>query len=91
MNAPTAAQIYPGAEIYVDGFDHTAFQFVLPYFIAAYKAGSTDVPVPTEGAVAWYRTTPKSVCSDGGKHNQALLADPRSRIDLIFTTWLINQ
>lgn len=71
LNSPAASvgQIYPGAEAYVEGFDHTAFQFVLPYFISAYKAGNTDVPIPTEGAVAWYRTTPKAACSDGGKHN----------------------
>ena len=90
INAPTPAQIFPGAEIYVDGFDHTAFQFVLPYFIAAYKAGSTDVPVPTEGAVAWYRTTPKSVCSDGGKYKQALLTVDPPVPYLIFATRLTN-
>ncbi|RYP36998.1 hypothetical protein DL767_003153 [Monosporascus sp. MG133] len=66
INEPTPAQIYPGAEIYVNGFNHKAFQFVLPYFISAYKAGTANVPLPAEGAVAWYRTTPKNVCSDGG-------------------------
>ncbi|KAF3014008.1 hypothetical protein E8E14_009644 [Neopestalotiopsis sp. 37M] len=67
LNNPVTAQIVSGAETYVDGYDHTAFRFVLPYFIAAYKAGTADVDLPTgEGAVAWYRTTSKSVCSDGG-------------------------
>ncbi|KAI0164129.1 glycoside hydrolase family 71 protein [Xylariaceae sp. FL1272] len=66
INAPVTAQIVSGAEGYINGFDHTAFRFVLPYFISAYKAGSTDVAVPTTGAMAWYRTTPKAVCGDGG-------------------------
>ncbi|KAI0408495.1 glycoside hydrolase family 71 protein [Xylaria palmicola] len=66
INAPINHQIVSGAETYVNGFDHTAFRFVLPYFISAYKAGNTNVAVPSEGAVAWYRTTPKAVCGDGG-------------------------
>ncbi|KAI1850526.1 hypothetical protein JX266_003808 [Neoarthrinium moseri] len=66
INNPVTAQIVSGAEGYVNGFDHTAFRFVLPYFIAAYKAGNTDVALPSEGAMAWYRTTSKSVCGDGG-------------------------
>lgn len=57
----------PGADTYVNGFDHTAFRFVLPYFISAYKAGNTNVAVPSEGAMAWYRTTPATICGDGGK------------------------
>lgn len=68
INAPVAAQIVSGANAYVDGYDHTAFRFVLPYFIAAYKAGTTtDVELPAEGAMAWYRTTPATICSDGGE------------------------
>jgi glucan endo-1,3-alpha-glucosidase len=67
INAPIAHQIVSGANTYVDGFDHTAFRFVLPYFINAYKAGDANVAVPSEGAVAWYRTTPATICSDGGK------------------------
>ncbi|KAI1758810.1 glycoside hydrolase family 71 protein [Hypoxylon sp. FL1150] len=66
INDPIAAQIVSGAEAYVDGFAHSAFRFVLPYFISAYKAGTADVSLPSEGAVAWYRTTPASVCGDGG-------------------------
>ncbi|KAI1802096.1 glycoside hydrolase family 71 protein [Daldinia bambusicola] len=66
INAPVPAQIVSGAESYINGFDHSAFRFVLPYFISAYKAGNPDVAVPTEGAVAWYRTTPATVCADGG-------------------------
>ncbi|ETS82253.1 hypothetical protein PFICI_07255 [Pestalotiopsis fici W106-1] len=67
LNDPVTSQIVSGAETYVDGYDHTAFRFVLPYFISAYKAGTADVALPSgEGAVAWYRTTSKSVCSDGG-------------------------
>ncbi|KAI0121390.1 glycoside hydrolase family 71 protein [Xylariales sp. AK1849] len=65
LNTPVAAQTVSGANTYVDGFDHSAFRFVLPYFIAAYKAGSTNVDLASEGAVAWYRTTPAAVCSDG--------------------------
>ncbi|KAF2967421.1 hypothetical protein GQX73_g6147 [Xylaria multiplex] len=66
INAPISHQVVPGADIYVTGFDHTAFRFVLPYFISAYKAGNTGVTVPSEGAMAWYRTTPVIVCNDGG-------------------------
>ncbi|GAW17645.1 hypothetical protein ANO14919_071050 [Xylariales sp. No.14919] len=66
INAPISHQVVPGAETYVTGFDHTAFRFVLPYFISAYKAGNANVAVPSEGAVAWYRTTPATVCGDGG-------------------------
>ncbi|KAI6082756.1 glycoside hydrolase family 71 protein [Hypoxylon rubiginosum] len=66
INDPIAAQIVSGAETYVNGFAHSAFRFVLPYFISAYKAGTADVALPSEGAVAWYRTTPVSVCGDGG-------------------------
>lgn len=66
LNNPVTAQIVSGAEAYVTGYDHTAFRFVLPYFIAAYKAGSADVALPAAGAVAWYRTTSKTVCGDGG-------------------------
>ncbi|KAI1827076.1 glycoside hydrolase family 71 protein [Xylaria intraflava] len=66
INAPIDHQIVAGAGTYVNGFDHTAFRFVLPYFIAAYKADSTDVAVPQEGAMAWYRTTPAAVCGNGG-------------------------
>lgn len=67
INAPISHQVIPQATAYVNGFDHTAFRFVLPYFISAYKAGNANVAVPSEGAVAWYRTTPATVCGDGGK------------------------
>ncbi|KAI1742932.1 glycoside hydrolase family 71 protein [Xylaria scruposa] len=66
INAPVSQQIVSGAQSYINGFDHTAFRFVLPYFISAYKAGNANVAVPSEGAVAWYRTTPANVCGDGG-------------------------
>ncbi|KAJ2972466.1 hypothetical protein NUW58_g9180 [Xylaria curta] len=67
INAPISRQIVAGAETYVAGFDHSAFRFVLPYFISAYKAGNPNVAVPREGALAWYRTTPATICSNGGK------------------------
>ncbi|KAM7196353.1 glycoside hydrolase family 71 protein [Rhypophila sp. PSN 637] len=47
------------------------FRAMLPYFIAAYKAGKKDIPLPAQlgnGAVsAWYRTTPANLtnCPDG--------------------------
>ncbi|KAI1164442.1 glycoside hydrolase family 71 protein [Nemania serpens] len=66
INAPISQQIVAGADTYVNGFDHTAFRFVLPYFIGAYKAGNANVALPSQGAVAWYRTTPATICSDGG-------------------------
>ncbi|KAK4133767.1 glycoside hydrolase family 71 protein [Trichocladium antarcticum] len=52
-------QIVSGAEDYVVGHSHSSFRAVLPYLIAAYKAGSANVDCPGEDtAVAWYRTTP---------------------------------
>ncbi|KAH6655480.1 glycoside hydrolase [Truncatella angustata] len=66
LNSPVVSEIVPGANEYAEGVDHTAFRFVLPYFISAYKAGNANVALPSgEGAVAWYRTTSKSVCGDG--------------------------
>lgn len=64
-----------GAQAYVNGFGHSAFRFVLPYFISAFKAGNANVQLPTEGAVAWYRTTPASVCGDGGEQQPCLYKD----------------
>lgn len=63
---PVPAQVVSGAEVYVDGFDHAAFRAVLPYFIAAYKAGDSNTALASEVATAWYRTTPSTICSDGG-------------------------
>lgn len=62
-------QIVPGAEHYVhDLCPHTAFRTILPHFIAAYKAGSTQIGMPQEDcAIAWYRTTPAACGHDGGK------------------------
>ncbi|KAH8899905.1 glycoside hydrolase [Thozetella sp. PMI_491] len=62
-----ARQIVQGAEKYVNGFPHGGFRAILPYFIAAYKAGNPNVPLPHDDlAVAWYRTTPARCGSDGG-------------------------
>lgn len=62
-------QIVPGAEHYVhDLCPHTAFRTILPHFIAAYKAGSTQIGMPQEDcAIAWYRTTPAACGHDGGE------------------------
>ncbi|KAF7543086.1 hypothetical protein G7Z17_g11025 [Cylindrodendrum hubeiense] len=61
------AQIVSGAEVYVDGFDHSAMRAVLPYFITAYKAGAKNVDLTTdETAIAWYRTTSATLGADGG-------------------------
>ncbi|KFA80048.1 hypothetical protein S40288_01860 [Stachybotrys chartarum IBT 40288] len=61
------SQIVAGANPYIDGFSHAAFRSVLPYFIAAYKAGSRDVAPPTPPqAIAYYRTTPLRAGPDGG-------------------------
>ncbi|KAH8671090.1 hypothetical protein BX600DRAFT_509794 [Xylariales sp. PMI_506] len=57
LNAPSSTQILSGADVYVDGFDLTTFRAVLPYFIAAFKTGSSYATLSTETAVAWYRTT----------------------------------
>lgn len=67
-------QVLEQAKPYVDGFPHQGFRAVLPWYIAAYKAGSRDIPMPAslgDGvAVAWYRTTPANItkCDDGGTH-----------------------
>ncbi|RSL46654.1 hypothetical protein CEP53_010246 [Fusarium sp. AF-6] len=60
------SQIVRGAEVYVDGHEHSALRSLLPYFIQAYKAGTPDVPVSAETAIAWYRTTSATLGSDGG-------------------------
>lgn len=62
-------QIVPGAEHYVhDLCPHIAFRTILPHFIAAYKAGSTQIGMPQEDcAIAWYRTTPAACGHDGGE------------------------
>ncbi|KAK0648228.1 glycoside hydrolase [Cercophora newfieldiana] len=64
-------QVFPGSQHYVDGMDHSAFRTLLPYYIAAYKAGKRDIALPETmgdgGAVGWYRTTPDMEhCGDGG-------------------------
>lgn len=66
MGPIRSQSIVAGAEVYVNNMPHDAWRFILPYYIAAYKAGTRNVPIPTQGAVFWYRTTPKSVCSNGG-------------------------
>jgi hypothetical protein len=58
--------IVPGARGYVSSIPHDALQFVLPYYTAAYKAGSREVHIESEGAVFWYRTSAKHAGEDGG-------------------------
>lgn len=66
--APT--QIVEGARSYTVDHPHSAFRVVLPYFIAAYKAGTRDDDPPSRNVgVAWYRTTPIHAGLDGGKHS----------------------
>jgi len=60
-----ASQVYPPSEPYVTGFSHSAFRAVLPYYINAYKTNSRSTPT-SDSAIAWFRTTPNNVCSDGG-------------------------
>jgi glucan endo-1,3-alpha-glucosidase len=88
LNDVVSKQVIPGAAAYVNGFPHSAFRFVLPYFIAAYKAGNTNVAVPDEGVVAWYRTTPASVCSSGGESNRPtpIYNDPHRIAYLLWNT-----
>lgn len=65
------SQVLESSADYVSGMSHKGFRAMLPYFIAAYKAGKKDIPLPAElgdGAVsAWYRTTPANItdCPDG--------------------------
>ncbi|KAF8536100.1 glycoside hydrolase [Trichophaea hybrida] len=61
-----SSAVVSGAKWYTSDIPHDALQFVLPYYIAAYKAGSRDTHIVNEGAVFWYRTTPKNAGSDGG-------------------------
>ncbi|KAK3991566.1 glycoside hydrolase [Cladorrhinum sp. PSN332] len=61
------AQVVEGAERYVNRCSHAAFRAVLPYFIAAYKAGTREVEIPVpDTAIAWYRTTPASAGLESG-------------------------
>ncbi|KAI5803928.1 glycoside hydrolase [Geopyxis carbonaria] len=57
--------VVAGADTYVNGVPHTAWQKVLPYYISSYKAGSPQAITEAQ-AVFWYRQTPASACSDGG-------------------------
>ncbi|KAM7213376.1 glycoside hydrolase [Rhypophila decipiens] len=65
------SQVFPPSAEYVLDMSHKGFRAMLPYFIAAYKAGKKDIPLPAQlgdGAVsAWYRTTPANLtnCPDG--------------------------
>ncbi|KAK3381989.1 glycoside hydrolase [Podospora didyma] len=60
------AQVVEGADKYVSDYPHAAFRAVLPYLIAAYKAGSTQIDYLGEDtAIAWYRTTPAMAGEDG--------------------------
>ena len=58
--------IIPPAKPYASGIPHDGLRFVLPYYIAAYKAGNRNVPITQDGAVFWYRTSPRFAGSDGG-------------------------
>jgi len=51
--------------VFANDMSHVGWQKALPYYIAAYKAGSRSVAIPEETAIFWYRTTPKAVCGDG--------------------------
>ncbi|KAK1754285.1 glycoside hydrolase [Echria macrotheca] len=60
------SQIVEGAETYAANYSHSAFRAVLPYFIAAFKAGTPDIDPPGgDTAVAWYRTTSAQAGDDG--------------------------
>ncbi|KAK3331882.1 glycoside hydrolase [Cercophora scortea] len=60
------AQIVHGAHKYVNDYPHSAFRAVLPFLIAAYKAGSSKVDLPGDDtAIAWYRKTPARAAHDG--------------------------
>ncbi|KAF8452960.1 glycoside hydrolase [Terfezia claveryi] len=63
INPPGIVQ---NANRYVDGMPHDGWRFMLPYYIAAYKAGTRNVPIPQEGLVYWYRRTRKGNCNSGG-------------------------
>ncbi|KAK2074797.1 hypothetical protein P8C59_008977 [Phyllachora maydis] len=60
-------QVVSGAEKYVANVSHAAFRAVLPFFVAAFKAGTLDVySGHADRAIAWYRTTPARCAGDGG-------------------------
>ncbi|KAM7186640.1 Glycoside hydrolase [Rhypophila sp. PSN 637] len=61
------SQIVQGADKFVINYPHSAFRAVLPYLIAAYKAGCREVDFKGgDTAIAWYRTTHGRAGSDGG-------------------------
>ncbi|KAJ2897276.1 glycoside hydrolase family 71 protein [Zalerion maritima] len=61
------SQIVSGAEWYVQNHPHAAFRLTLPYFIAAYKAGTKDITPPTgDVAIAWYKTVAVGDRAAGG-------------------------
>jgi len=45
VNSPSAKPA--GSEDWVNGFDHSGWASLLPYFIAAYKSGQTSLSAPT--------------------------------------------
>lgn len=67
MSDITPSQRVSGAEWYVNDHPHTAFRVTLPYFIAAYKAGTKNITPPTGDVVlAWYRPMPVVGRTAGG-------------------------
>lgn len=65
-------QVIAEALSYVSGMSHAGFKAILPYFIAAYKAGREEVALPKSmgagTAIAYCRITPANMskCADGG-------------------------
>ncbi|KAL2314500.1 Glucan endo-1,3-alpha-glucosidase agn1 [Schizosaccharomyces pombe] len=49
-----------GSEGYVDGFDHTAWRYLMSPYISAYKLGLSEPYINFESLFYWYRPTPKS-------------------------------
>ena len=60
-------QVVEGADKYVNGFDHSAWQKVLPYFIKEYKEGSRAVAPPSDEAIARYRESPAKTGDQVGR------------------------
>ncbi|KAK3346008.1 glycosyl hydrolase family 71-domain-containing protein [Lasiosphaeria hispida] len=67
-------QVIDSAKPYVDGLTHEGFRAILPYYAAAYKAGTigqarqATLAMGDGVAIAWYRPTPANItgCGDGG-------------------------
>ncbi|KAL8993991.1 MAG: hypothetical protein Q9188_007188 [Gyalolechia gomerana] len=88
-----ASGIPDGAHKYVDNMPHDHWRDLLPYYIAAYKSGSSPA-VTTEKAQLWYRLSPAAAGSNGGTAGNAPWEPPTDANavvqDKVFFTALVK-